>query len=266
VGAHPQWDGFVVAWAKGISPSRKIFARTFDGTGVPISGDIQVQATGAADEFLPAVAMADDGSFAVAWVQGSSDTTIQLARFATFDTLVGTITQANTTDAGPQSEPSLAFDSAGRLLVAWNDGTEGSIRARLYPVTGTPAGDFKVSERVLNAGLVEAGRLTTSVAAAGVTFLVVWATQSDGWVMGRLVADAGTFVNNRVTATDAEFPISPNPGSDPATTPIGPSHARVAIAPSGMALVVWQDTEGATMPAADPPGGIWGRYYPVLLP
>jgi cysteine-rich repeat protein len=263
VGAHPQWDGFVVVWARGTSPSRKILARTFSGTGDAISGDIQVQATGAADEFLPAVAVAADGSFAVVWVQGTVDTSIQLARFATFDTPVGTITQANNTDAGTQSEPSLAFDSAGRLLVAWNDGSEGSIRARLYPVSGPPAGDFRVSEGALNAGVAEGGRLTTSAAASGVTFLLVWAAQSDGRVMGRLVADAGMFVNNRVTATNAEFLISPDPGSDPATTPVGPSRARVAITPSGIAMVVWQDTEGSTLPLVDPPGGIWGRMFPV---
>ncbi len=264
VGAHPQQDGFVVVWTRGTSPARKIYARRFPGDGLPVAPDFQVQVAGTEDEFLPAVAVASDGSFAVAWVQGRVDTTIQLARFDATGTITADgVQQANTTDVGLQSEPSLAFDTGRRLLVAWSDGDESSIRARLYPATGAAADDFRVSESTVTAGSLELGRLTTSVAASGVTFLVVWAAQSQSRVFGRLVTDAGTFARNRITSTNGEFHLSPDPGSDPATTPVDPSRARVAITPSGKGLVVWQDGEGAGAPGVDPPGGVWGRMLPV---
>ena len=254
VGSHPEHDGYVVVWTVGAAPSRRGLLRVLDGAAEPLTDDIPFQDLASGDDFLPAVAVAADGSFAVAWAQGTTtDADIMLARFAAAGTPVG-MPAAVTTAGGAQTEPSLAFDESGRLLVAWADlAAPAAVRGRLYPATGAAGEEFAVSTTSFGTGAAESGRITSSVAAVGGTFLVVWAAQNDSVVRGRLVTDAATFGRNRLTATDGEFTL--------AGPPTLPSRARAAITPGGVAMVVWQDRDD--FGGADPLGGIRGRIFPV---
>jgi cysteine-rich repeat protein len=251
--ANPAHAGFALVWVAGAVGSRKVNMRVFDGTGEAVGSDVVVQAGSAEEEFLPAAAMRADGSFAVAWVQGSIDTTIRLARFSDAGTIVGTVELVGgSMDGAAQSEPAVAYDEAGRLLVTWTDPLTGSVRARLYPATGSPSAEFAVSSGGLVPGAVESSRLTTSVAASGGIFFVVWASQVASVVAGRLVSDANTFERNRVTGDSAEFRIA---GLSQA------GRARVAITPGGVAMVVWQDRDATG--GGDVEGNVRGRVLPV---
>jgi hypothetical protein len=251
--ANPSHAGFVLVWGAGDVGAHKINMRVFDGTGEGVGSDVVVQAGSTEDEFLPAVAMHADGSFAVVWVQGSVDTSIRLARFTDAGTIVGTVEiVGGSMDGGAQSEPAVAYDETGRLLVSWTDPLTETVRARLYPPTGTPSAEFAVSGTGLFPGPVESGRLTTSVAASGGIFFVVWASQGASAVSGRLVSDANAFERNRVTGDSGEFRIG---GINQA------SRARVAVTPGGVAMVVWQDRDDAG--GRDLLGGVRGRVLPV---
>jgi cysteine-rich repeat protein len=258
VGAHPEHDGYVVAWvtddpATATDP-RRGYVRVLDGLGEPATSDVPLQAAATRDDFLPAAAVNADGSFAVAWAQGTTaDADIMLARFVAAGTPVGT-PEAATSAAAAQTEPSLAFDADGRLLVVWADlAAPPTIRGRLYPPTGAAGAEFAISTVPFGAGAAESGRVTTSVAASDGTFLVVWAAQNDSSVRARLVTGAETFARNRFTGDDDEFLV--------AGPPLMPSRARTAITPGGVALVVWQDRDESG--GDDPLGGIRGRILPV---
>ena len=152
------------------------------------------------------------------------------------------------------TEPALAYDATGRLLVTWADGGTGTVRARLYDATGTASEPFSVSPGSLFPGAIESGHLTTSVAASGGTFLVVWTTDTDTnvAVSGRLVSGANTFERNRFPeGGDGAFRISPSSRT---------TRGRVAISPGGVAMVVWQDRDPF---GADADGGVRGRVFQV---
>lgn len=253
VGSHPEHDGYVVAWVAGSSPARRGMLRLLDGQGEALTGDVPFEDPSLGDDFLPAVAVRGDGSSAVAWAQGTTaDANIRLARFTAAGAPSGageTVTSA----AGLQTEPSLAFDAAGRLLVVWVDVPTASIRGRLYPPAGAAEAEFAISTGGFTTGAAEAGRVTTSVAAGEGVFFVVWAAQNDSVVRGRLVTGTDAFARNRVTADEGEFQL--------AGPPRLPSRARVAITRGGVALVVWQDRDD--FGGLDAAGGIRGRLLPV---
>jgi len=254
VGAHPEHDGYVVAWTTGNSPTRRGMLRVLDDQAEPRTGDVPFEATALGDDFLPAVAVRPDGSFAVAWAQGTAaDANIRLARFTAAGTPAGAA-EIVSAAAGLQTEPSLAFDASGRLLVTWVDVPASSIRGRLYPPAGAAEAEFAISTGGFTTGAAEAGRVTTSVASSEGVFLVVWAAQNDAFVRGRLVTGTETFARNRVTADEGEFAIVAGPPSQP-------SRARVAITRGGVAMVVWQDRDD--LGGLDPAGGIRGRLLPV---
>lgn len=253
VGSHPEHDGYVVAWTAGNSPARRGMLRVLDDQAEPLTGDVPFEETTLGDDFLPAVAVRADGSFAVAWAQGTAtDANIRLARFTAAGAPAGaadTVTSA----VGLQTEPSLAFDASGRLLVAWVDVPASVIRGRLYPPAGAAEAEFAISTGGFTTGAAEAGRVTTAVAAGEGVFFVVWAAQNDAVVRGRLVTGTETFARNRVTGDEGEFPIVGPPSQ--------PSRARVAITRGGVAMVVWQDRD--EFGGLDPAGGIRGRLLPV---
>jgi cysteine-rich repeat protein len=264
VGAHPAQRNYVVAWATGTTGSRRISFRVIDSAGTPASADTPVQPGGTADEYLPAIAMAADGSFAVAWVQAGGDgdgTSIQRARFTAAGAPNGTPELVNTTYAGMQTEPGVAIDATGRMLVAWADGREdgeGGVRARLYPATGTAADDFEVSTDVMTVGgSPERALVAAAVAAGEGVFLVAWSSRLGAFVAGRLVSDAGAFRRNRVTGDEGVFVV----GAGAEGGAEGPGRVAVAVAPGGAGMVAWEDS--GTMGDTDADGGVRAWMLPV---
>ncbi|MBN1771179.1 MAG: hypothetical protein JXB32_07970 [Deltaproteobacteria bacterium] len=260
VGSHPDHDGYVVVWTTGTAPSRRGTLRLLDGGAEPRTDDIPFETTASGDDFLPAVAVRADGSFAVAWAQGAStEADIRLARFDASGTPAG-VAETVTSATGSQTEPSLAFDDDGRLLVTWVDSGSSAIRGRLYPPTGAAEAEFAISTRGFTTGAAESGRVTSAVAAVDGTFFVVWGAQNDFSVRGRLVTGTTAFTRNGVTGDDGEFEIS-RPGMQPSRARVAIVHSDAATTYSGVAMVVWQDLDD--FGGADPLGGIRGRLLPV---
>jgi hypothetical protein len=93
------------------------------------------------------VAVADDGSFVVAWENGQD---AWFRRFTAAGAPAGAEARANTTTADAQTGPRVAADAAGNFIVTWTsnnqDGQGLGVYARRFAADGTPrGGEFQVN-------------------------------------------------------------------------------------------------------------------------
>jgi hypothetical protein len=212
---------FVVVWMSNNQDGSGwgVYARLYDNTGTPTSGEILVNSTTANNQRDPAVAMDATGNFVVAWNSFDQDQAgtngIYAQRFSSTGTPAGTEFPVNSTAAGHQFSPSVAMDANGNFVVAWTDGgLDGSangIFGRLYDNTGaTVVGEFLVNT---NTG----GDQTEASAAmdADGDFVVTWMSfgqDGSNWgIYGQLYDEAGAtvgseFLVNTFTAGDQANP------------------------------------------------------------
>jgi hypothetical protein len=144
--------GFVVCWfapVPGSTTDLTISARRFDASGAP-----------RADEFLVAtvrdaspsaqIAVARDGAFVVTWgtyaLPGGVPTgDVYARRYNAAGVAQGGPFVVNSTLPGAQTNPSVAIDAAGDLLVAWTSyqgaSGEADLFARRFNAAGVPQGD-----------------------------------------------------------------------------------------------------------------------------
>ncbi len=209
-------------------------------TGACAPDELQANSytTGAQDD--PAVAMAADGSFVVAWSSyGSAGTdtlaSIQARRFASDGSPVGGDFQVNTATPLSQYRASAAMDSDGDFVVTWTsevsngtDSSNQSIQAQRYDSAGVAVGgEFQVNTFTTNR------QTFSSVSAApGGSFVVVWG--SDG---GSAVDPSYASVQARRYASDGsalggELQVN-------TYTTNNQSVPSVAVAADGDFVVVW---------------------------
>ena len=122
------------------------------------------------DQFDPAVAALNDGTFVVVWTRQVGPLRPP-SRFATFQPPAcryAIRTRTSTTTSDIQSEPSVTATAAG-FLIAWTSGSD--IRAQLFNNNDQPASDIFVVN-----GVVAAGSQTNPHAAglADGRFVITW--------------------------------------------------------------------------------------------
>ena len=102
---------------------------------------------------LPALALAADGSYVVAWASQNEDSEgygVYAQRYEANGNAVGDEIQVHTYEAGDQTNPSIAIDDSGNFVVAWQTKHLGSgyfnIYARRFAADGTAldANEFRV--------------------------------------------------------------------------------------------------------------------------
>jgi hypothetical protein len=131
--------GFVLAWAgPGSVDGSGVHGRVFDAAGLPVGGDIAVNAYTTGTQSSPAVAVEADGSFAVSWVSRDqaapgSDFDVYARLFDAMGSALGGEFAVNTYTTGAQRfGNSIATDGVGNFVVAWSSPTQDqSVRARL---------------------------------------------------------------------------------------------------------------------------------------
>ena len=154
-------DGdFVVAWQSEDQDGDKwgIYAQRYDAGGVAQGGEFRVNTITFKEQLAPAVAMDADGDFVVAWQSRDLDYPddrygIYMQRFdAAGSVLDGGQRLVNTTTPAEQTRPSVAMDSAGSFVVAWQgekqdhpDGKEGVIAQRFAADGTVSGGEFLVN-------------------------------------------------------------------------------------------------------------------------
>lgn len=140
-----------------------IQARLLDASGNPEGDTFQVNTFIIEDQRVPAVGVAPDGRFAIAWESDKSDadfdgTSIRARVYRANGAPVGKDFQVNTVTAGFQDVAAVAMDSQGNFTVAWtsqssagNDDSGDSVQARRFNANGTPLGNqFQVNTVINN--------------------------------------------------------------------------------------------------------------------
>lgn len=126
-------DGdFVVAWQSFDQDGSgfEIYARRYSADGSPLGGEFRVNTFTANGQFLASVVMDADGDFVITWTsdgQDGDDDGIYARVYAADGTPRSTEFRINTWTTGFQSAPSVALDSSGHFVVAWqSSGQDGS--------------------------------------------------------------------------------------------------------------------------------------------
>ncbi len=141
-------DGnFIVAWQEPGTDQEEIFARRFDAVGNPLSNQFRVNSTTADRQMFPAVAVAPDSNFVIAWqsstAQPPQQRNVCFQLYSSSGTPVGTEQNVNLL---PDSRyPDVAVDDTGRFTIIWmQDDSQhayNQIMFRVYNNNGSPKTD-----------------------------------------------------------------------------------------------------------------------------
>jgi hypothetical protein len=152
--------GFVVAWTSYSQDGSHngVFARMFDASAAPVTGELAVNSYTSNGQQTPTVAADGRGGFVVAWdsfAQDGSDLGVFAQRFDSAGARLAGEFAVHAFTTGAQSVPAAAADSAGNFVVAWSsalqDGSGGAVVSRRFQGLA-PAG-LEVSS--LNNGVLE---------------------------------------------------------------------------------------------------------------
>jgi hypothetical protein len=153
--------------------SPQIFMRLYGASGLPSSGVLCVSCRGNESDpwnlggTYPDIAMSSSGNFAIVWRQYRIDcqNRVVMRRFDADGLALGDLDIVDSNLCNRDIAPYVASDSAGNLVVAWQD-DEGDgrkladLKARRYLPNGTPVGgEFKINDGEKNVRF-----LTTPVA------------------------------------------------------------------------------------------------------
>ena len=249
VAASATGDGFLVVWedSSGADPDASgtaVRGRLVDSSGTLGPPDFVLASTMDADQAHPTAVGLPDGGYAVAWEdhsQGPGDASGAAIRLRLFDgdgTARGDDLVVNTTTTMGQTEPGLAVNADGLILVVWEDGSrspsdtsDSAIRGRRVGADGLPVDpdDFPINTIIARDQIQP-----SAVALADGDFLVVWTDLSgspddDGDVRARRVPAAGSPAGSDVTIN---------------TTSAAAQEIASAAAVEGGVAVVWEDESG----------------------
>src|SRR5437773_4065753 len=180
IGTDPAGD-FVVVWGSNGQDGSGygIVGQRYASSGAPIGAEFAVNTYTTGDQSSPEVASDGAGDFVVVWQSASQDGSGQGVfgqRFGASGAPVGAEFRVNTYTALDQSRPTIALDSSGNFVVAWQsagqDGSGNGVFGQRYAATGAPLGpEFRVNTYVAS------DQVDPAVAAdnAG-DFVVVWSS------------------------------------------------------------------------------------------
>ncbi|PQO25675.1 hypothetical protein C5Y96_22915 [Blastopirellula marina] len=179
-------SGFVIVWqGRGAGDREGIFARWYDSSGNPVTGEVLINQTTGGGQENPAVAVASDGSASFVW-QGVGVGDFDGIFYRRFDSngqsLTGEIL-VNTTTSQEQALPDIAINSSDVALVTWSsrhqDGSDWGVYAQRLSANGSKIG----IEFLVNSSTV-ASQSGATVIDSGQAFTVAWQSRNqdgDGW-------------------------------------------------------------------------------------
>jgi hypothetical protein len=229
---------FVVAWAddNDLNGYYQIYARGFTASGASRFSVIPVNGTASGQQVNPAVGMAADGRFVVAWEDGDQ---IKMRGFHADGTQSFADRTVNSSTAGKHLAPALALASTGRVYAAWRDDSDddGVYQIRVAGFTAAGVARTDLVER--NANVRLAGQKTSpsvGVAADG-RFAVAWASTTD-LAGATLSAGRRQIYARGFDATGVQRIAELLVPGDTDGNRVAPA---LAMQPDGAFVVVWQD-------------------------
>jgi len=179
---------FVVAWNFG----GDLFARMFDHTGTPTTGEIGVDAVSAA--YRPDITYHESGNFTVAWRSNSIVPGIYTRRY---DSAGNPLTGTTRIAGSSHTDPSIATDLASNYIVVWEgpgDGNGVGVFAEKFDATGNSLGaTFQVNQTTdLDQHMASVAMIDTD------NFVVVWSGNGD---QAGHVDSSGVFARQYGTAS-----------------------------------------------------------------
>ncbi|MBL8814266.1 MAG: cadherin domain-containing protein, partial [Planctomycetaceae bacterium] len=145
---------FVVVWESktGDGSASGIFAQRYNANGTTAGGQFQVNQTATNDQLDPEVAVDELGGFVISWESKQSDVgDVYVRRFDNTGAAITGEIRVNTTTTDQQGMASVAVDSDGNFVVAWNsnlqDGNGEGVFARQFSAGGIAiTGEFQVNQ------------------------------------------------------------------------------------------------------------------------
>ncbi|MCB9475318.1 MAG: hypothetical protein H6685_00480 [Deltaproteobacteria bacterium] len=224
--AMNSWGWSVIAWERS-SGQEGIWAQIYNEAGDPFSDEFQINVTAGQVE-APAVAMNEDGEFAVTWVGEDSQGDGIFARLFDADgTALTNEIAVNETKTNPQNAPDIDIDHDGNFVVVWQSdkvagtGQDYDIQGRFFLATGNPhTGEFLVSETAEDG----ASQIKPAVALRdNGQVIVVWEAFSAN--NAQLLNGSGVKMGNAFIWGDGSLTENPD----------------IAIDDSNRVLIVWDD-------------------------
>jgi hypothetical protein len=209
VAVFPEGD-FVAVWdsPEGGDAGLGIVGRLFDADATPLSSEIPINTYTSGNQRRPSVAIADDGTFLVAWdssnAQDGEGTGVFAQRFARDGARIGTELQVNRFTSGAQEVSQVAAAAEGFVIVWESDlanSNVATINGQRFDTSAQAAGtEFQASS------YSEDGQRRPAIAAApDGGFTVVWDSGGqDGagrGVFGRRHNSTGATVQGRSRST-----------------------------------------------------------------
>ena len=241
---------FVVTWTSTNQDGSGtgVYAQLYSADGVAQGSEFKVNTTTSGNQYNSTVAMNSTGNFVIAWQSASQDGSgsgIYAQRYNSTGVAQGSEFRVNTTTANDQTNPSVAINSTGTFVVAWQsasqDGSGNGIYAQRYNSSGVVQGsEFRVNTTTANDQTLPHAAIDTTG-----NFVVAWQSNlQDGGGYGIFAQR----YNSAGTAQGSEFRVN-------ATTTGDQSNSSIAMTTTGFAIL-WQSA------AQDGSGlGIYGQQY-----
>ncbi|MCL4740768.1 MAG: dockerin type I repeat-containing protein [Phycisphaerales bacterium] len=242
IAARPDGSA-IVAW-ESVEPGapRRVTARLLGADGAPLGPEFIVARSDDGAQTTPAVAVREDGSFAIAWTAFEGPPMLPAGvRVRAFDPegiALGTPSAVTAAPAASQIEPALAATDDG-YVVAWldaeSDGDDYGVLARLLDARAVPTD----AAPVVVSGATPGPQTGAAVAVApDGTIAVAFNGLTDGepGVFGRLFSAS-------LAARSGEFRVTER-SEGPQTMRTAAATARLAFAPDGTMLCAWSGDGG----------------------
>lgn len=224
----------VVVWSSQAADGGwDVFARRYDASGTPQGAEFLVSSDPTGQQLGPAVAMAADGSFLVAWTDtgpAGTDTDVYARRFAADGVPAGDVFLVNTYRDGRQLLGDVATAPDGRAVITWvSDGQDGE-GAGIYGQRYDARGGVQGSEFRVNSFTAQQQSNPSVAMDADGNFVVVWDSVGQDGSAGGVYAQRFDAAGR---ARGGEFPVN-------AWTPDHQGRPSVAMDARGNFVIAWE--------------------------
>ena len=225
-------DGnFVVVWEERTASDSDIYMRGFDAKGSERFAAVKVNTSGSGNQLLPAIAMAPNGNFAVAWqdqFNGDNNPQIHIRGFKPDGT--ENFAERNVLDNsdGLRKKPDIGMAGDGSFVVTWEDDTEGNGVNQIIAKGFNADGTDRLTVFTVN-GKPEGQQLNPSIAMnESGTFYIAFEDDSDGNKKFLAIAK-GFDKNGTIIQKDTTLSASSENAADPV----------VCVDDTGKAIFAW---------------------------